>query len=122
MDNWDLSLEQLWRKRVRQHEKSGLTIRKFCEREVLFHHQLAWWRSELKPRDRKGLFGKKKCTKTKRHTVSVADFVPVDVTSSEQSNIAIEVVLDQLIRIAVSPGSDPQVLSDVVRALEQRTC
>ena len=125
MGNRDLALERQWRKRVRQHEKSGLTVREFCEREDLVHHQLAWWRSELKRRAAKNSVRKKKSTTTKRKrqaTTTVSNFVPVQVAPSGSSSASIEVVLDQPMRIAVSAGFDPQVLADVVRALEQRPC
>lgn len=126
MGSRDLGLERQWRKRVLKHEKSGLTVREFCEREDLTHHQLAWWKSELKRRDAKGTVGKKKSTRTKRRSprckTAVADFVPVDIAPSGTSNSAIQVVLDQPVRIAVSSGFDPQVLADVMRTLEGRTC
>ena len=65
MGNLDLGLEGQWRKRVHQHEKSGLTVREFCECEDLVHHQLAWWRSELKRRDAKDSSRKRKSTRIK---------------------------------------------------------
>ena len=40
----DLSLERAWRKRMRQQERSGLTIRQFCQQERLVDHQFSWWR------------------------------------------------------------------------------
>ena len=126
MGNRDLALERLWRKRVREHEKSGLTVGEFCEREDLVDHQLAWWRRELKRRDAKVSSRKKKSTRIKprkrQPTATASKFVPVQVTSSGSSSVSIEVVLDQPVRIAVSPGFDPQVLADVVRALERRSC
>ena len=49
----DLALERAWRKRLGDYERSGLTIRQFCEQEGLVAHQFSWWRSELKRRDAK---------------------------------------------------------------------
>ena len=46
----DLGLERAWRERMRRFEKSGLTIREFCEQEGLVAHQFSWWRSQLKRR------------------------------------------------------------------------
>ena len=49
----DLALERAWRKRMREYERSGLTIRQLSEQEEVVSHQLSWWRSELKRRDGK---------------------------------------------------------------------
>ena len=46
----DLALERAWRKRMRQYDLSGLTIREFCEQQGLVKHQFSWWRAELKRR------------------------------------------------------------------------
>ena len=125
----DLALEGTWRDRIRQYEQSGLTIRQFCEREGLVDHQFSWWRAELKrraasaseePKTKKA--SRKKSRKTKTAQLpkdSAATFVPVQVEASLPAQAAIEIVLEQPPRIRVASGFDAQVLSEVVRALEQ---
>ena len=44
----DLALERAWRKRMREQERSGLTIRQFCQQEGLVDHQFSWWRKRAK--------------------------------------------------------------------------
>ena len=113
MGKRDLSLERQWRRQMRKYEKSGLTVREFCEQEDLVDHQFSWWRSELKRRDAgRPRVNKSPATKPKKRRVAdVANFVPVQVTTTGQ-RAPIEIVLDQPLRIAVAPGFDAQLLAD----------
>jgi hypothetical protein len=54
----DLALERAWRDRVRRFERSGLTVREFCEQENLAVHQFFWWRRELRRLRRPRFFGR----------------------------------------------------------------
>ena len=124
MGKRNLSLERQWRGRVKKYEKSGLTIREFCEQQDLVSHQLTWWRRELKRRNGGARRGRKKTQPTKRAKRSAAvdaGFIPVHV-SGTCPPASIEIVLDEPLRIAVRPGFDGQLLADVLRALEQRGC
>lgn len=122
----DLALERAWRKRMGEYERSGLTIRDFCEQEGLVAHRFSWWRSELKRRaanpDSKGderPSSKPSPKKTlKRAKVAANGFVPVQIGSASQT--AIEIVLDQPPRIKVSSGFDAGLLREIVRVLESR--
>ena len=124
----DLALERMWRDRMRRHEKSGRTIREFCEQEGLVAHQFSWWRAELKRRGAKSTSRKrtvKRKTKseatrvTRRPKAPVASFVPVHVESSSLAQPSVEIVLDQPPRIRVTSGFDADLLQRVIRALEQ---
>lgn len=125
----DLALERAWRERIRRYERSGLTIRAFCEQEGLVVHQFSWWRRELKRRRTK-LAKKRPASRRsqptkrgrKRASTSSAKFVPVEITPTSSAKGSIEIVVDQPLRIAVSSGFDPALLADVVRALEGRQC
>lgn len=125
----DLALERAWRERIRRYERSGLTIRAFCEQEGLVVHQFSWWRRELKRRRTK-LATKRPASRRsqptkrgrKRASTSSAKFVPVEITPTSSAKGSIEIVVDQPLRIAVSSGFDPALLADVVRALEGRQC
>src|SRR5689334_21767814 len=44
--------ERFWRRYIRQHQRSGLTIRAFCLREGLKDGAFRWWRQALARRDR----------------------------------------------------------------------
>ena len=126
----DLALERAWRKRLGDYERSGLTIRQFCEQEGLVAHQFSWWRSELKQRDANSTSidrpasNKKSAARTKRHdqplTKTSGRFVPVEIQPSPRGAASIEIVLDQPPRLTVSPGFDAEMLREVVRVLEQR--
>lgn len=126
----DLELEGAWREREARHRKSGLTVREFCEREGLVPHQFTWWRRELKRRDAKARNGGKKQPRDSKRTgrnrpsrvAAPAAFVPVHVAASPSSESPIEIVMSQPPRIVVSAGFDRQLLSDVLRVLEERSC
>lgn len=125
----DLALERAWRDRVRRFGRSGLTIREFCEQENLAVHQFSWWRRELKRRraesaKKRGATRRTGRTKRgrKRGSAAAGKFVPLEVTPTGLAKAAIEIVVDQPLRIAVSPGFDPHLLADVVGVLESRQC
>jgi len=123
----DLALERAWRKRMREHERSGLTIRQFCQQEGLVDHQFSWWRSELKRRGGNSTGTNKKRPKSaspvrrkkssKRSTTATANFLPVHVESSLTPSV--EIVLDQPPRIRVTRGFDAALLREVLRTVEQ---
>ena len=123
----DLSLERAWRKRMRQQERSGLTIRQFCQQEGLVDHQFSWWRSELKRRTGNSKGTNKKRPKSaspvqrkkssKRSTPTAGSFLPVHVESSMTPSV--EIVLDQPPRVRVTRGFDAALLREVLRSVEQ---
>ena len=118
----DLALERAWRDRVRRQQKSGLTIQAFCEREGLVPHQLSWWRRELRQRDGKSSESKTSPKAKKQRQRASRSFVPVEVAHVNSPVASIEIVLDKPPRIAVSPGFDPQLLSQVLRVMEHGSC
>ena len=126
----DLALERTWRKRMRQYERSGLTIKEFCQQKRLVVHQFSWWRSELKRRGAKAASMAKRVSKKtsakriKRGNKPLANssrrFVPVEIKPSPSRDASIEIILDQPPRLTVSSGFDAETLREVVRVLEQR--
>ena len=122
----DLALERAWRKRMRQYEKSGATIREFCEQEGLVEHQFCWWRAELKRRATAAMPSnppaKPKQSGAKKNGKATASgqFVPVRLEPPASATSGVEIVLDQPPRIQVTAGFDAGVLREVVRALETR--
>ena len=120
----DLALERTWRERMRQFDKSGLSIRQFCEQKGLVNHQFSWWRRELKRRAAKSVPGKRKvktqaASTAQQSKAPVASFVPVHLESPSPAQASVEIVLDQPPRIRVAPGFDAELLRQVVRVLEQ---
>jgi hypothetical protein len=115
---------------MREYERSGLTIRQFCEQEGLVAHQFSWWRSELKRRDAKSTSmvnrasNRKSTQRTKPDNQSLAKtsqrFVPVEIKPSPRGEASIEIILDQPPRLRVSSGFDAELLREVVGVLEQR--
>jgi hypothetical protein len=113
-----------------QYERSGLTIRQFCEQEGLVAHQFSWWRSELKRRDGKATSRDKRASDQKSVRRSKRDdqplaktsgrFVPVEIQPSPRADAWIEIILDQPPRLRVSSGFDAELLREVVGVLEQR--
>src|SRR3954451_16805156 len=48
----DPAREKLWRRTIREQERSGLAVRDFCQSEGLKVCNFLWWRRELDLRDR----------------------------------------------------------------------
>ena len=124
----DLKLERAWRDRMRRFEKSGLTIREFCEQEGLVAHQFSWWRSQLKRRavesarskgTAKGKTAAQPTRRTREPKAAVANFLPVQVASSSPGQPSVEIILDRPPRVRVTSGFDAHLLRQVARALEQ---
>lgn len=120
----DLALERAWRQRMRRYERSGLTIREFCQQEDLVDHQFSWWRAELKRRATAAKPGKQRRKPAKKRgrqakKVSSGTFVPLQIEPSLRSP-GVEIVLEQPPRIQVTSGFDPELLLDVIRVLESR--
>jgi hypothetical protein len=97
----DLKKEKYWRRIVRGHIDSGLSIRAWCkkhgENDAAFH----WWRRELARRDAER---------------PKAAFVPVHVTEDASANTGggIEILLGGGQRVRVSGRVDRQMLADVL--------
>src|SRR3954464_2107406 len=47
----DPAREKLWRRTIRDQQRSGLNVRAFCLREGLKDWTFRWWRQELARRD-----------------------------------------------------------------------
>lgn len=126
----DLALERAWRKRMRNYERSGLTIRQFCEQEGIVAHQFSWWRSELKRRGAQSASTDRRASKRKSTQRTDSDnkplaktsgrFLPVEIQPSPRLEASIEIILDQPPRLRVSSGFDAELLREVVRVLERR--
>jgi hypothetical protein len=107
----DLNLEGLWRRRLNDWQRSGLSGREFCRRRRLSEPSFYNWRGVIAQRD---------CEQsdTKRGLRSTSAFVPVRVISASP----IEVVIRSGQTLHVGVGFDAAHLRAVVAALEAGAC
>jgi len=122
----DKHREAHWRRIVREHGRSGLTIREYCRqgklRETAFH----FWRSELHRREveRRRAEQEQRRQPTHRARRRQADAAPafVAVRVEKHSAVAggwrIEIELSGGRRVHVAPPVDRQALTDVLAVLE----
>jgi hypothetical protein len=120
----DPALEREWRGRLRRHEKSGLTVRAFCEQEGVSEHRFFWWRRRLKqgksPASQQARGSRKRENAITAELKRRPSFLPVEIAGfSTEPSAHLEIVVDQPPRIRVAPGFDAELLRQVVRALEQ---
>lgn len=109
----DSGKEQLWRRRLRDWQRSGLTGRDFCARHALSEPSFYAWRREIGKRDRERATAKCRAAES-----AAPAFMPVHVVSS----VAIEVVLRGGQTVRVAAGFEPAHLRAVVVALEEPSC
>jgi transposase len=101
----DLHKEQEWRRRLRDWERSGLSVSAFCRRYGVAENRLYAWRRILVQRD-----------------AAQAAFVPVRLLAdnSSQDN-TLEVVLEGGRRLRVPEGFDAATLRQLLAVLEEQT-
>jgi transposase len=105
----DLKKEKHWRRMVRNHAASGLSVRAWCRKHGEKDAAFYWWRRELARRDAEN---------------SEPTFVPVCVTGDAPTDThgGIEILLAGGRRVQVSGRVDRQMLTDVLAVLEGRAC
>src|SRR5512142_127306 len=123
----DPAKEKHWRRIIRRHQTSGLSVHAFCEREGLKGCNFLWWRRELNRRDREkatALLNSSAKETTKPSTSPV--FLPVRVVETivEQSrpSTPIEILLSDGPTVRVPAGFDPRTLGDILAVLGGRPC
>ena len=116
----DLEKERRWRELITRQSESGLSPPEFCRANDLKVHQFYAWRRELELRDNP----QRKVGSAPKAVQSIApQFLPVQLLpSSSNGSPAIELVLRETWRIAVSPGFDAATLARVLSVLESRGC
>jgi transposase-like protein len=142
--NRDQGRETRWRRIIRQHARSKLTIRQFCRDNDLAESAFYFWRGELQRREgpqpqsqgrharqeqrrRQAPRGPRQRNAGAEGASSQAAapaFVPVSISPRARPDSAgIEIVLPGGARIHVAGGVERQALADVVAVLlEARTC
>ena len=120
----DKRRETRWRHLVRDHKRSGLTVRQFCHENDLPESAFYYWRRELLRRD--GARDEAKQEQRKRPSpparpVRPAAFVPVTVAQDTRPDAArIEIELSCGRRVHVTAPVNRQALADVLAVLEDR--
>lgn len=85
----DEGKEAFWRRLIRDHSRSGLSIRAWCRRHGLQESAFYWWRAELARRDGAGGRGRSRRTgpsQTKSRRTKVS-FVPVHVATASAASV-----------------------------------
>ena len=117
----DKRREAQWRRIIREHTHSGLTIRDFCRKSKLPESAFYFWRQELQ---RRGLERPKAEQGQRKRPSAQAAFVPVTVARdmAPQTHGRIEIALHGGHRVHVTAPVDRQALADVLAVLEGRPC
>lgn len=97
-------MKRQWEIRIANFKESGLNIKDWCSKEGLKANQLRYWL--------------KKVDNNTEVTAEKPQWIPVTVnhTSKEDKKTALSIRIGKAV-IEVSPGYDPELLSDVVRTL-----
>ena len=111
--------EAQWRRVVREHNRSGLTVREFCHKSKLHESAFYFWRRELVRRD----LARREAEQEQPRRGPSADeatFVPVRVAreSPPEWPGRIEVELSGGRRVHVTAPVDRAALADVLAVLE----
>jgi hypothetical protein len=123
----DPAREKLWRRAIRDQERSGLSVHVFCEREGLKDGNFFRWRRELDRRDReKSTAIPNPATEGATGPRVSSVFLPVRIVDADPAPSRpappIEIVLDGGTTVRVRPGFDPRTLGAVLAVLEGRPC
>ena len=117
----DPAREKFWRRTIRDQQRSGLSVRDFCQRQGLKDWTFRWWRQELARRDQVPSMA----TAGERAEAAPA-FLPVRVVDLEAVSPRpvppIEILLPTGMVVRAPSGFDPRTLGDVLAVLEGRTC
>ncbi len=104
--------ERLWREQIASWQRSGLSIRQYCQQHQLNEANFYAWRRELTRRDEAG--GDRPVQRAKPSSVT---WMPVTVMSSPEA--VVEVQLPTGVVLRVPAGAESIVLERILTALHQ---
>jgi transposase len=121
----DPAKEQLWRRVIADHARSGVSIRAYCQREGLKPWNFQWWRRELARRDRQVASAPtRNRPEPAIEPAPRSAFLPVQVVADDPALItqasAIEILFPAGPIVRVNRGFDPLALDAVLSVLEAR--
>ena len=127
----DAGKEKLWRKLVRDWERSDLTVRDFCAERGLAEHNFHAWRRTLVARDQEKSLSRKSLSRKAQPRKALPAFVPLQVVGTAargQPTAGIEIAWPDGIVVRVRAGVDEATLRLVLTLLtkertgEERPC
>jgi hypothetical protein len=142
MGKRSIEKERHWREVMARYKRSGMKVRAFCDQEQIKESQFFAWKRELKRRDVAQMANEDDRQRSGRHhpagatadlhgmstqaatmTGPAAAFAPLHVvTPPAATSSSIEIIVGDGRRVAVAPGFDPEVLSQVLAVVEGRGC
>ncbi len=115
----DPAKERFWRRTMTRWQRSGLSVRAFCDRQFLSEALFYAWRRKL-------VDGDPVPVQRADHDSRPAQFLPVQLVSegTPDSEVqgCLEVHLPTGVRVRVPPGFDAQTLTQVFAVLEMNRC
>lgn len=113
----DAGKERFWRDMVRRWQRSGVSIRDFCDVHGLSEPSFYGWRRELAKRDEEARERRAKSnTRSPRQATDLPAFVPLQVMPTESAS-ALEVVVGAGHVVRVAPGFDAATLRSLLAVL-----
>jgi hypothetical protein len=91
-----------WTQQVQALKESGLSRRAYCEKNQIKLSMLGYWCQKLNPSARAN------------KTVHESGWIPLQIGEDEPSGIDLRI---GRITIAIKPGFDPSLLTDVLRTI-----
>jgi len=95
---------KIWSERIASWKQSGLSQRAYCKQHQLVLGTFCYWRGRLKKQ--------KACSPTGKPR-----FLPVTLTQPKHAALILKI--NDRHSIEIKPGFDPELLSKVVRAVQQ---
>jgi len=100
----DAEKEKFWREKMGAYEKSGLTVREFCERDGLREVQFYYWRRVLKIEAKQGGF---------------VELVPA---AGANAPAGVSLKIDDRVSIVLERGFDGETLKAALAAVGVAGC
>ena len=108
--------ERLWREQVTSWQRSGLSIRQYCQQHQLNEPNFYAWRRELARRDEVGGIPPKSVQRPKPSSVT---WMPLTVTSSTTPVVEVQLPTGAILRVPA--GVESIALERILTALHQTT-
>jgi hypothetical protein len=113
--------ERLWRRQLSEQERSGLSVRSFCQSRGIVEGSFYCWRRELQARDAAQRANAAHHTPAASAPVAPA-FAAITVSGLESLGAMLELVLPSGICVRVPVGFDQRTLRELLAVLEPPAC